>query len=64
MRQLSHWYDVDIDFDGKLPDTKLWGEVHRNESIEKALEILSYFDLKYKIINNGHRKKITIKATN
>jgi transmembrane sensor len=62
MRQLSRWYDVDIDFDGKVPDTKLWGEVHRNVSIEKALEILSYFDLKYKILNNGHRKKITIKS--
>lgn len=63
MRQLSRWYDVDFEFEGKIPDTKLWGEVHRNETAEKALEIISYFDLKYRTENVGQRKKIIISTT-
>lgn len=64
MRQLSRWYDLDVEFEGVMPDTKLWGEVHRNVSVIKALEFLSYFDLKYKIINKGATKKIIIKTNN
>ncbi|MET3115586.1 transmembrane sensor [Pedobacter sp. CG_S7] len=64
MRQLSRWYDVDVEFEGELPAIKLWGEVHRNASIIKALEFLSYFDLKYKIVNKGETKKIIITTYN
>ncbi len=60
IRQLSRWYDTEIEFNGPIPDTKLWGEFHRNETLEKALDILTYFDLKYTIVNNGKRKKIII----
>ena len=59
-RQLSRWYDTEIEFNGPIPETKLWGEFHRNETLEKALEILTYFDIKYTIVNDGKRKKIII----
>lgn len=64
MRQLSRWYDVDIEFEGKVSNTKLWGEFHRNESLVKTLEILDYFNFKYKILNESARKKIIIKTNN
>lgn len=60
IRQLSRWYDVDFEFTGPIPDVKLWGEVHRNTDVLKTLEILSYFDLKYTLVNTGTRKKIII----
>src|SRR5699024_5666311 len=39
MRQLSRWYDVDVEFEGKAPNIKLWGEVYRNVNASQALEI-------------------------
>ncbi len=60
MRELSRWYDVDVEFEGKMPDIKLWGEMDRNVTASEALEILKYFNLDYKIIKTGNTKKIII----
>ncbi|HWV74605.1 MAG TPA: FecR family protein [Pseudosphingobacterium sp.] len=60
LRQMARWYDVTIEFEGEVPDIQLWGEVHRNANAIEALEILSYFDLKYKILAAGNAKKIII----
>lgn len=60
LRQMARWYDVTIEFEGEVPDIQLWGEVHRNANAREALEILSYFDLKYKILAAGNAKKIII----
>lgn len=63
-RQLARWYGVDFKLDGKLPKIKLWGEVRRNESFEKALELLTFFDLDFKVVNEGGVKKVLIKSKN
>jgi len=60
LRQMARWYDVTIEFEGEVPDIQLWGEVHRNANAIEALEILQYFDLKYKILAAGNAKKIII----
>lgn len=60
MRQLSRWYDVDVEFEGEVPNIKLWGEVYRNVNASQALEILEYFNLKYKITQTSTGRKIII----
>lgn len=60
MRQLARWYNIDIEFEGAIPDIKLWGEIHRDANAIEAMEILAYFDLKYKITKAGTRRKIII----
>lgn len=60
MRQYSRWYDVEVEFEGEVPAIRLWGEVYRTVSASKALEILSYFNLKYRIVQNGKTKKIIV----
>lgn len=60
MRQFSRWYDVEVEFEGRVPDIKLWGEVYRNVNASQALEILEYFNLKYKIIQTEKGKKVVI----
>lgn len=60
MRQLSRWYDVDVEFEGEVPNIKLWGEVYRNVNASQALEILEYFNLKYKITQTSSGRKIII----
>lgn len=60
MRQLSRWYDVDVEFEGEAPNIKLWGEVYRNVNASQALEILEYFNLNYKIVQTSTGRKIII----
>lgn len=61
MRQLSRWYDVDVEYEGKIPQVRLSGEMHRRTQAGKVLEILSYFKIKYRIENAGSKgQKIII----
>lgn len=62
MRQLSRWYDVEVIFEGKKPDIKLWGEVYRNVNAAQALEILTYFNLKYRVETENGIKRIVISS--
>ena len=49
MRQLSRWYNVDIIYEGKIPDTKFSGELYRNVSALKISDILSYANIHFHI---------------
>lgn len=60
MRQFSRWYDVEVEFEGSVPDIKLWGEVYRNVNATQAFEILEYFNLKFKIVQTGKGRKVVI----
>ncbi|MDB5021530.1 MAG: FecR family protein [Pedobacter sp.] len=63
-RQLARWYNVDFKIDPKIPNIKLWGEVHREDSLEKALEFLTFFDLNYRVLNKAEVKQVIITAKN
>ncbi len=61
MRQLSRWYNVKVEYEGKVPQVRLSGEMHRRTNATKVLEILSYFNIKYRIENAGKKgQKIII----
>jgi Fe2+-dicitrate sensor, membrane component len=60
MRQISRWYNVTVEFEGAIPDIRLWGKVYRNSNASKVLELLEYFGLKYHIEENNGSKKIII----
>lgn len=60
MRQLSRWYDVDVVFEGNLPDDKLYGEVNRNTTANTPLELLSFFNFKHSVSMVNARTRITI----
>ncbi|WP_257666429.1 FecR family protein [Parapedobacter tibetensis] len=62
MRQIARWYDVTVVFEGEKPTMKLWGEVYRHDNAAKAMEMLSYFGLKYRIEMKGDEKRIAILA--
>lgn len=40
LRQIARWYDVEIEFAGKLPDEKFRAEVSRNVNLSQVLKIL------------------------
>ena len=49
MRQLSRWYDVDVVFKGKLPDTKIEGEITRNSNLTEVFKILQLSNVHFTV---------------
>lgn len=49
MKQFSRWYNVDVAYEGKIPDNKFTGEVYRNMDASKALRILSYAKINFRV---------------
>lgn len=49
MRQAARWYNVDIDYEGKLPLKKFTGSISRNVNLSELLNILKYTGVNFKI---------------
>ena len=49
MRQLSRWYNVDVNYEGKIPDVEFSGEITRNVNMSEVLDILSYLKVRFKM---------------
>ncbi|MET0394433.1 MAG: FecR domain-containing protein [Chitinophagaceae bacterium] len=56
MRQLSRWYDIDVSYEGPVPDILTTGKAPRNISLNNLLKILSLTGIRYHI----QGKKLTI----
>jgi ferric-dicitrate binding protein FerR (iron transport regulator) len=46
MRQISRWYDVDIEIQGRLPDNKFGGLVSRQVNLSNVLDALKEYGIK------------------
>jgi transmembrane sensor len=63
MNQFSRWYNFDVVYEGRVPTNKYNGEVYRNLNASKALRILSYAKIKFRVEVNSKepdRKRIVI----
>jgi transmembrane sensor len=49
MRQLARWYDVDVKYEGKIPDAHMSGIVSRDVSLKEALKMLELSDIHVRI---------------
>lgn len=49
MRQVARWYDLDVAFEGKIPEGHISGTVPRSMSLAKVLEALQMSDIKFRI---------------
>ncbi|QMW06672.1 FecR family protein [Spirosoma foliorum] len=58
MRQISRWYDVKVDFQGRLPDTKFRGKISRDVPLSQIFQILQLSGINFKI----EGRKITVKS--
>ena len=56
MRQLTRWYDVDVVFEGRVPDIRVGGFIHKDVNLSTVMEFLGENGVRYKIEGN----KITI----
>ncbi len=46
MRQVARWYDVEVQFEGKIPADGFTGRISRNVPLSKFLKVLELNDLK------------------
>jgi transmembrane sensor len=48
MRQVSRWYDVEVNFDGKITEEGFTGKIPRNVTLSKLLKVLELNDVHFK----------------
>ena len=58
MRQISRWYDVDVSFEGAVPDESYNGSIPRKATLSEVMQILKIAGVKYWLEN----KKLVITA--
>lgn len=62
MRQIARWYNVKVQYEGKIENRKFNGEIARKTSLTEVLEIFSY--LNYQFIIDQQQQTLTIKQNN
>ena len=58
MRQISRWYDVDVEYQGKQPEDRFTGRFSRNTSLAGVLQILHLSGVQL----SAENKRIVIKS--
>ncbi|MFA6083855.1 FecR family protein [Mucilaginibacter sp.] len=58
MRQVSRWYDIDVHYEGKIPNKVFTGSISRSVNLSEVLDIFHYSGLRFKI----EGKRITIQS--
>jgi len=49
LRELSRWYDVDVQFEGPVPDRQFTGEIQRDLELSQVLKLLERHNVSFKI---------------
>jgi len=57
MRILARWYDVEVLYEGKIPDREFGGDIERKLNLSQVLEILQKNQVHFEI----EGKKITVR---
>jgi transmembrane sensor len=53
MRQLSRWYNVEVEYKGKIPERRFGGKISRDVNLNEIISILNFNDIKAKL--NGRK---------
>lgn len=49
VRQVGRWYDVEVEFEGKIPEGHYRGRPSRNISLSQMLKVIEYSGVKFKV---------------
>lgn len=49
MRQVARWYNVDVKYEGKVPQKSFTGSISRNVNLSELLNMLKYAGINFKI---------------
>lgn len=56
MREIARWYNVEVAYEGQIPDENFGGELRRNSSLASVLKVLEKSGVKFRIEGN----KVTV----
>ncbi len=56
MRQIMRWYDVDVEYEGDMPDRYFTAAISRNKTLNGVLKILKLSDVDFEV----EGKKLTV----
>ncbi len=51
MKQLERWYDIEVKYEGKIPDRQFAGQIDRNATLTQVLKILRESNVHFKLEN-------------
>ncbi|HRP54448.1 FecR domain-containing protein [Agriterribacter sp.] len=57
MKQVERWYDITVEYEGRIPEKRFNGELPRNVKLSELLEILRFSEVKFAL----QGKVLTIK---
>ncbi len=49
MREIERWYDVEVEYEGKVPERIFTGEISRNMNLSEVLRILEFSNILFRI---------------
>lgn len=49
MRQIARWYDMDVSYEGEIPEMKFGGDISRNSTASEVLKILEKSKVHFRI---------------
>lgn len=57
MRQLSRWYDLEIEYQGAIPERYFYGVINRDKPLSEVLEVLKESEVNFEIkqLTNGYK---------
>ena len=51
MRQIARWYDVEVEYQGNIPDNLFVGGTYRNNDLSEVLHVLELSGVHFKVEN-------------
>ncbi|MNK11833.1 fec operon regulator FecR [compost metagenome] len=60
MRQISRWYNVEVQYSGAIPNNLISGGIARSSNLTTAMKMLEMVGIKYQLVQTGETKKIII----
>nr|WP_199078242.1 FecR domain-containing protein [Pedobacter sp. ASV19] len=61
MRQIARWYDLDIEYQGRIPDDTISGTVDRRENLAAVLKMFATMQIHFTLEQTPTGKKLIIK---
>lgn len=62
MSEIGRWYDLDIIYEGRIPEEELIGDAYRNQKISLVLRLLDVAEIDYKL--DVAKRQLVIKGKN
>lgn len=60
MKEISRWYNIDVEYNGKIPDDKIGGGISRQSDLSAVLRMLELVNVKYKIVSTTSSSSLKI----